>query len=182
MAKSGRTYSFKSIGENVIISERASIYGSENISIGNNVRIDDFAVLSAVNGELNIGSYVHIGCGSSIIGAGVITIGDHVNISGGVRVYSSTDDFSGDSLCGPMVAKEFRKIITAPVLIGRHTTIGANAVVLPGAVIMENVGIGAESMVKGTVNHDSIYGGIPARRIGSRTRGGYKVREQMEKK
>lgn len=180
MAK-GRTYSFKSIGENVIISERASVYGSENISIGNNVRIDDFAVISAVNGELNIGNYVHIGCNTSIIGAGAITIGDHVNISGGVRIYSSTDDFSGDSLCGPMVPKEYRKIEVAPVVIGRHTTIGANAVVLPGSVILENVGIGAESMVKGTVNHDSIYGGIPARRISSRSRGGYRVREKMEK-
>lgn len=33
---------FKSIGKNVLISDKASIYGAENMSIGNNVRIDDF--------------------------------------------------------------------------------------------------------------------------------------------
>lgn len=34
---------FKSVGENVKISDKASFYGCDNISIGNNVRIDDFA-------------------------------------------------------------------------------------------------------------------------------------------
>ena len=33
---------FKSIGENVLISRNATIYGAGNISIGSNVRIDDF--------------------------------------------------------------------------------------------------------------------------------------------
>jgi serine acetyltransferase len=37
---------FKSIGENVLLSSKASIYGPENIEIGNNVRIDDFCILS----------------------------------------------------------------------------------------------------------------------------------------
>ena len=36
---------FKSVGKNVLISDKASIYGAGNISIGNNVRIDDFVVL-----------------------------------------------------------------------------------------------------------------------------------------
>ena len=38
---------FKSVGENVKISDKASFYGCDNISIGNNVRIDDFCVFSA---------------------------------------------------------------------------------------------------------------------------------------
>ena len=37
---------FKSIGKNVLISRKTSIYGAQNITIGNNVRIDDFCVLS----------------------------------------------------------------------------------------------------------------------------------------
>ena len=43
---------FKSLGENVLISDKTSIYSPENISIGNNVRIDDFSVLSAGGGTL----------------------------------------------------------------------------------------------------------------------------------
>lgn len=43
---------FKSIGENVLISDKTSIYSPQNISIGNNVRIDDYCVLSAGGGTL----------------------------------------------------------------------------------------------------------------------------------
>ena len=43
---------FKSLGENVLISDKTSIYFPKNISIGNNVRIDDFSVLSAGGGTL----------------------------------------------------------------------------------------------------------------------------------
>ena len=45
-----KDFGFKSIGKNVKISSDARIYGPENISIGNNVRIDDFAIISATNG------------------------------------------------------------------------------------------------------------------------------------
>ena len=37
----------KSYGKNVLISKMSSIYNSPNISIGSNVRIDYFCVLSA---------------------------------------------------------------------------------------------------------------------------------------
>jgi len=39
-------FGFKYIGEDVKISSLAQIYNPENISIGNNSRIDDFTVLS----------------------------------------------------------------------------------------------------------------------------------------
>ena len=38
----------KSVGENVRISRKVSIYGAEQISIGDNVRIDDFCILSGI--------------------------------------------------------------------------------------------------------------------------------------
>lgn len=37
--------------------KKASIYSAQKISIGNNVRIDDFVILS---GRILIGNYVHI--------------------------------------------------------------------------------------------------------------------------
>lgn len=37
-----KSIGLKTYGENVLISRFARIYGAKNISIGNNVRIDDF--------------------------------------------------------------------------------------------------------------------------------------------
>ena len=47
---------FKSLGENVLISDKCSIYNAKNISIGDNTRIDDFAILSAGDGGIEIGN------------------------------------------------------------------------------------------------------------------------------
>ena len=48
---------FKSIGKNVKISDKASIYNFDKMEIGDNSRIDDFCVIS---GSVKIGSNVHI--------------------------------------------------------------------------------------------------------------------------
>ena len=63
---------FASIGQNVNISARASFYNTANISIGNNVRIDDFCVLSAGAGGIFLFDYIHIAVYSSLIGAGKV--------------------------------------------------------------------------------------------------------------
>ena len=39
---------FRSLGEGIRLSRKASVYGAQRISIGSYVRIDDFCVLSAV--------------------------------------------------------------------------------------------------------------------------------------
>ena len=54
---------FKFVGKNVSISKKSSFYNISNISVGDNVRIDDFCILS---GNINIGSFVHIAAYSSI--------------------------------------------------------------------------------------------------------------------
>ena len=82
---------FKFLGDNVLISEKTSIYNPQNISIGNNVRIDDFVILSPST-ELVIGNYIHIGCSTSIIGRGKIVIEDFAGVSGRVSIYSRRGD------------------------------------------------------------------------------------------
>ena len=47
---------FASVGNNVFISTKASFYGTSKIHIGNNVRIDDFCVISAGEGGVYIGN------------------------------------------------------------------------------------------------------------------------------
>jgi len=52
---------FKSIGRNVLIAKNCQIIGLENISIGNNVRIDGYSTLIAAGkGYINLGSFIHI--------------------------------------------------------------------------------------------------------------------------
>lgn len=67
---------FASVGENVEISDSASFYGSSRIKIGNNVRIDDFCVISAGKGGIDIGNYIHIAVYTSLIGSEKITLND----------------------------------------------------------------------------------------------------------
>ncbi|MCE9680634.1 acyltransferase, partial [Shewanella sp. AS1] len=49
---------FATVGENVLISDRASFYNCPGISLGSNVRIDDFCVVSAGAGGIYIGNHV----------------------------------------------------------------------------------------------------------------------------
>ena len=51
----------KSYGKNVLISRYCRIYNPQNVVIGDNVRIDDFTIISAWK-YLIIGNYFHIEC------------------------------------------------------------------------------------------------------------------------
>lgn len=161
---------FAAVGENVLISDRASFYNCANISIGNNVRIDDFCVLSAGVGGIILGNYIHIAVYSSLIGIGKITLSDFSGTSSRVAIYSSSDDFSGQWMTNPTVPAEYTGVTHADVLIGRHVIIGSGAVILPGVVIEEGVAIAALSLVKKRCNAFGIYMGTPAKRIAERKR------------
>ncbi|XTZ64262.1 acyltransferase [Aeromonas salmonicida subsp. pectinolytica] len=52
-----------------------------------------------------------------------------------------------------------------PISIGDNVFIGCNVTILPGTVIGSNVIVGAGSVVKGVLDSDSIYAGVPARKI-----------------
>jgi len=153
---------FAEVGDPVFISDKASFYGCSRIRLGQHVRIDDFAVLSAGAGGITIGSYIHIAVYSSLIGAGAIQIDDFANISSRVSVYSSSDDYSGETMTNPMVPEAYKAVQHAPVLIGRHVIIGAGTVVLPGVTLHEGAAVGALSLVNRDCAAFGIYAGVPA--------------------
>jgi len=162
---------FKSIGENVLISDKASIYGAKNIEIGSNVRVDDFCILSAGEGGIKIGNYIHIACYAHLIGSGQIIVDDHAQISGKVSIYSSSDDFSGDFLVGPTVPKEFTNVKNLTVHLKKYVVLGCNTVVLPGVTIEEGTAVGAMSLVNKSLPEYCIYGGNPIKFLKERTKG-----------
>jgi galactoside O-acetyltransferase len=156
---------FAYLGNNVLLSDKCSIYSPENIFIGHNVRIDDFSILS---GNISIGNYVHIACQTSLIGKGRIRLSDYSSVSGGSKIYSSSDSFLGDSLVGPTIPEELRNVKHKDVYISRFVTIGANSVILPGVKIGENSAIGACSLVTKDVPGNGIYAGNPLKFIKER--------------
>lgn len=160
---------FKSIGNNVLISNKSSIYNASKISIGNNVRIDDFCVISA--GEsIVIGNNVHIACYSSIIGKGEVIMNDFSGLSSRVSIYSSSDDYSGEFLTNPTVDSQFTGVISKSVYIGKHVIVGAGSVILPGVNLQNGVAVGALSLVTKSFDEYKIIGGSPAKFIKERKR------------
>ena len=167
----------KSYGKNVYISRKASIYGADRISIGNNVRIDDFCILS---GCIQIGSYVHIAAYSALYGGSLgIKIEDFANISSRVSVYSISDDYSGASMTNPMIPDEYKNVVNKKVSIGKHVIIGSTSVVLPGVVLKEGSAFGSFSLIKYDSEEWSINAGIPCKKIRERERVALELEKQM---
>lgn len=152
---------FKSVGEGVCISKKASIYGAEKISIGNHVRIDDFCLLS---GNIEIGNYVHIATYSAIFsGESGVVLEDFVGLSSRCTIYAQSDDYSGDCLTNPTVPSEYTGVICEKVVLGRHVILGAGTTVLPGVSIGEGTAVGSMSLVNKPLDAWGIYAGVPCR-------------------
>jgi len=161
---------FLSIGGNVLISERASIFGAARIRIGCNVRIDDFCILSAGEKGISLGNYIHVACYTSLIGKERITLSDFSNLSSRVSIYSSNDDYSGSHMTNPMVPPELTNVAHLPVSIGRHCIVGSGTIILPGVIMEEGSAVGALSLVTKKCETFGIYAGVPARFLKARTK------------
>lgn len=177
-----KSLGFRNVGNNVRISTKASIYNAKNISIGDNVRIDDFVVISAGADGIYIGSHIHIAVFTSIIGQASITISDFANLSSRVSIYSSSDDYSGSSMTNPCIPEQFKKVEHLPVMIGKHVIIGCGSIVLPSANLNDGVAIGALSVVKGDCEPWSIYVGNPIKKIKERKKDLLKLEVKYKEK
>lgn len=159
---------FKRIGNNVLISDKASIYSPHLIEIGNDVRIDDFCILSPGT-SLVIGSNVHIACYASIIGKGEVIIEDFAGISGRVSVYSSNDDYSGRFLTNPTVPSKYTNVTSGKVHLKKHVIVGNGSVILPNITLEEGVAVGALSLVTKSFGPYVIISGVPAKILKNRS-------------
>lgn len=168
---------FKSLGVNVKISEKASIYDCEQIEIGDHSRIDDFCIIS---GRVKIGKYCHI-TPMCLVAGGIpgITFSDFTTIAYGVKIFSQSDDYSGDSLTNSLIPKKYKKEIFDPVVLGKHVIVGANSIVMPGVHIGEGCSVGAMSLVNKSTAPWGIYVGTPAKRIKDRKKNIIELEKQF---
>jgi galactoside O-acetyltransferase len=150
---------FKSVGQNVLISRFARFYGIENIEIGNNVRIDDFCILS---GKIKLGRYIHISAYTALYGRFGIEMEDYSGFSPRCTIFSATDDFSGDFMIGPMIDSRYTNVTGGKVSIGKYSQLGSGCTVFPGVNIAQGVAVGAMSLVSHDLDAWKIYKGIPA--------------------
>lgn len=99
--------------------------------------------------------------------AWMLTIGDHVRITEGVKIL--THDYSwsvlkslkseGIDYSGAILGA------SGKVFIGNNVFIGMNAVITMNVTIGDNVVIGAGSVVTKNCESNSVYAGVPARKI-----------------
>ena len=157
---------FGSLGRNVRISDKASIYNEAQIEIGDNSRIDDFCVIS---GKVSIGRNVHIAIFCNVAGGEKgITFEDFSGLAYGCHVFTQSDDYSGRTLTNPTVPDIYKRTLKKAVVIGRHSIVGTNSVIFPGVVLAEGTSVGALSVVTKSTEEWAVYFGIPAKRIKGR--------------
>lgn len=162
-------FNFRFCGENVSISKNTLIVNPSKISIGNNVRIDAFTSLIA-SSSIDIGSYVHIGCNVYINGADNVVISDFCGLSSGVKLYTSSDDYSGNYLTNPTIPKHLNNTSKGMVILEKFVNIGSNTVIMPSVTIKIGSAVGALSMVTKSLPSWYIYMGVPVRKIKKRSK------------
>lgn len=163
-----RGFGFARVGENVRIAKNCVVIGPENISIGDNSRIDAFTGIFAVSGKLRIGRCVHIGGHGHFAVAADLTLADYAGTSQGVKIYTGNDDYTGGALVGPCVPTSYRNLTKLPVTIGRMAILGAGAVVLPGVTVGAGATVGANCVIRKDLEPWGVYAGSPLRRFGTR--------------
>jgi acetyltransferase-like isoleucine patch superfamily enzyme len=162
---------FKTLGKSVRIAKNCTIIGLENIEIGNNVRIDGYCSLIAANpGFLKIGSFIHIGAYSLLSAGSGITIEDFAGLSQSVKIYSQSDDYTGNHLTNPTVPEKFTGVTRGMVTVHRHVIIGSGSVILPSVTIGEGCAVGALSLVNRSLEEWGIYTGCPTKKIRDRSK------------
>ena len=161
-----KSLGFKSVGKNVKISDKASIYNLDKIEIGDNSRIDDFCVIS---GKIKIGKNVHITPMCLIAGGEKgIVFEDFVTIAYGVKVFSQSDDYSGTTMTNSTIPKKYKDEYKKEVILEKHSIVGAGSVIIPGVVLSQGTSIGAQSLVLESTQPWSIYVGCPVKKIKNR--------------
>ena len=104
--------------------------------------------------QMRFGEHVFINHSFTAMSVGGIYLGDRVQIGPHVTIVTDNHDFSNRSV-----------LICKPVKIGNGVWIGANVTILPGVTVGENAVIAAGAVVMKDVPANSIVGGNPAKVI-----------------
>ncbi len=188
---------FGNCGRNVDIDVGVVFEGIQYISIGENVRIDKYCIISTgkklsgilnkksneyfnyQEGEIIIGNNVHIAQFSLIMGYGGVFIGDDGALSSGTKIYSLTNvpcDIKNPSKIETIMplGNPKAQYLIGPIYFDRNVWLALNCLVFPGSVIGKNSFAANNSVITGRFPENSFLSGHPAVRIKSRFKAGKK--------
>lgn len=167
-------------GEGSMIHKQTIIVSPEKLKLGRNVRIDGFCTISAGAG-ISIGSNVHIAGYVSLFGGAGIEVGDYASIASGAKVYSVSDDVMGRSMVGPQVPLEKRHLHKGKVVLGEHSVLSVNTIVMPGGRLSKGSTLLPFSVL---INENPmpyiVLQGVPAKFIKPKRDGLQKLVEELE--
>lgn len=168
---------FCKVGKNVLISRKCSVYQTDKMVIGNNVRIDDFCILT---GSIVLGNNIHIGAFCYLSGGSGIVMEDYSGLSQRCSLYTKSDDYSGRTMTNPMIPDKYKQVRCGKIVIGRHVIIGSASVILPDVSIGEGVSVGAMSLVNKSLEAWTVNVGVPCRTIRKREKDLLRLEKEYE--
>ncbi|WP_202640705.1 acyltransferase [Vibrio fluvialis] len=126
---------------------------------GSNIYIGRFVTLKSME-QLKVGSNVSIHEYCYIDAKGGINIGDNVSIAHNTSILSFNHTFSD-----PHTPIKYNRLVIEPIFIGSDVWIGCGCRILSGVKIGQRSVIGAGSVVSKEIYGNSLYLGVPAKKI-----------------
>lgn len=187
----GRYYRrrLKRCGQRVIIDTGVLLDHPELISLGDDVHIDKYCVISTgltlqgrvrylpnpafggSPGEIRIGNDVHVVQQCILMGYGGIEIGDNCTLSAGCKLYSLTnqpydpDDRSRVLSIMPYGQAPF---LCGPIVLRKNVWLGLQVIVMPGVEVGRDSFASTNSLVMSSFGPNSYLRGQPAIRARDR--------------
>ena len=137
------------------------------IQIGAESTIDSFVKIKPAGGagHLHIGEKTTINSGCVLYTGNGIVIGNYVAIAANCTFAPVNHCF--DDICAPIINQGFLSS-RGGIIVESNVWIGANCVLLDGAVVRTGCIIAAGSVVRGELAANCVYGGNPLRLIRKR--------------
>ena len=139
-------------------------------NMGNNSRIRGEPIIH-YSDNLFVGEYVRIGEGAFFFCKGGIYIGDNTQISRNILIYSADHNMEGSAIPYDDI------YIDKPVTIGKSVWIGMNVVITPGVTIGDGAIIGMGTVISKDVPAGAVVVGASPRIIKHRDMGSFQEKD-----
>lgn len=149
------------VGQSVTVGSELAINNQGFITIGDNCEIADRVLFSCYKGgSIVVGSNCFIGDNVKVVAdSGSVKIGNNCLLAENVSIRASNH---GTRL-GQLI--RLQNNIVKNISIGHDCWIGKGVTVLAGSFIADGCVIGANSVVRGVTEPNTIYAGVPIKKI-----------------
>ena len=159
-----RNFYSKNKANKCLIAKSSVILGIQRVELGHNVEIQDYVIIKALKNKISIGDYSQLNPFVVLYGGSGINIGKYVMIAPHCTIVAGNHDHIQTEIPMRMAGG----LSKGKIIIKDDVWIGANSTILSGVTIEEGAVISANSVVNKSVEKFGIYGGIPAKKLGSR--------------